>query len=124
MLRYRRLHLFSGWSCFFGGFVVFFCSLGFLCWSGFGRFVVLFGGLGFLCWGFFGRFVVLFSGLSFLSWGFLVRFLMVSGFSWCLGSSSGWCSGSGCSWSRSRWSYCIGSEGNRRQTHGSSNDQG
>lgn len=110
-----------------GGFVVLFSSLGFLSRRWFGGFMVLFSGLGFLNSGFF---VVLFSGLSFLSRGFFVvlRFLVVRCFSWCFLSSSGRRSGSrgGCSRGSGCWSSScgIGSESNRRQTHGSSNDQG
>ncbi|ANS44356.1 hypothetical protein Q5A_019625 [Serratia inhibens PRI-2C] len=118
---------FSGLSFLHWRFVVFFSSLGFLSWRLFGGFVVLFSSLGFLNSGFF---VVLFSGLSFLNSGFFVvlRFLVVRCFSWRFLSSSGRRSGSrgGCSRGSGCWSSSCGisSESNRRQTHGSSNDQG
>lgn len=83
----------------FSGFVVFFCSLRFLCYR-FSR-----------------SFVVLFSRLSFLlcSWfcrGFVVFFVMGGLGSSAVGSSrclSG--------------AYCVSSESGRRETHSSGNDQ-
>lgn len=84
-----------------------------------GFFVVFLGGLGFLSRGFFGgRFVVLFSRLRFLNWRFLrVMFFHVSGF-------SRGCGGGGRRRGRSsRGSGSVSSEGNRRQTHCSGNNQ-
>ncbi|SXE96480.1 Uncharacterised protein [Klebsiella variicola] len=121
----------------FSRFVVFFCSLRFLCYwfsrsfvvlfsrlsflrsSGFSfYFFVFFSGLGFLgsCWFSF-CFFVFFGSLSFLlcSWfccGFVVFFVMGGLGSSAVGSSrclSG--------------AYCVSSESGRRETHSSGNDQ-
>lgn len=121
----------------FSGFVVFFCSLRFLCYrfsrsfvvlfsrlsflrsSGFSfYFFVFFSGLGFLGGGWFSFcFFVFFGSLSFLlcSWfcrGFVVFFVMGGLGSSAVGSSrclSG--------------AYCVSSESGGRETHSSGNDQ-
>ncbi|SXD64526.1 Uncharacterised protein [Klebsiella variicola] len=121
----------------FSGFVVFFCSLRFLCYrfsrsfvvlfsrlsflrsSGFSfYFFVFFSGLGFLGSGWFSFcFFVFFGSLSFLlcSWfccGFVVFFVMGGLGSSAVGSSrclSG--------------AYCVSSESGGRETHSSGNDQ-
>lgn len=121
----------------FSGFVVFFCSLRFLCYrfsrsfvvlfsrlsflrsSGFSfYFFVFFSGLGFLGSGWFSFcFFVFFGSLSFLlcSWfcrGFVVFFVMGGIGSSAVGSSrclSG--------------AYCVSSESGGRETHSSGNDQ-
>lgn len=121
----------------FSGFVVFFCSLRFLCYrfsrsfvvlfsrlsflrsSGFSfYFFVFFSGLGFLGSGWFSFcFFVFFASLSFLlcSWfcrGFVVFFVMGGLGSSAVGSSrclSG--------------AYCVSSESGGRETHSSGNDQ-
>ncbi|ADC58674.1 conserved hypothetical protein [Klebsiella variicola At-22] len=121
----------------FSGFVVFFCSLRFLCYrfsrsfvvlfsrlsflrsSGFSfYFFVFFSGLGFLSSGWFSFcFFVFFGSLSFLlcSWfcrGFVVFFVMGGLGSSAVGSSrclSG--------------AYCVSSESGGRETHSSGNDQ-
>lgn len=121
----------------FSGFVVFFCSLRFLCYrfsrsfvvlfsrlsflrsSGFSfYFFVFFSGLGFLGSGWFSFcFFVFFGSLSFLlcSWfcrGFVVFFVMG-----CLGSSA--VGSSRCL----SGAYCVSSESGGRETHSSGNDQ-
>ena len=121
----------------FSGFVVFFCSLRFLCYrfsrsfvvlfsrlsflrsSGFSfYFFVFFSGLGFLSSGWFSFcFFVFFGSLSFLlcSWfcrGFVVFFVMGGLGSSAVGSSrclSG--------------AYCVSSESGGRETHSSGNNQ-
>lgn len=121
----------------FSGFVVFFCSLRFLCYrfsrsfvvlfsrlsflrsSGFSfYFFVFFSGLGFLGSGWFSFcFFVFFGSLSFLlcCWfcrGFVVFFVMGGLGSSAVGSSrclSG--------------AYCVSSESGGRETHSSGNDQ-
>ena len=121
----------------FSGFVVFFCSLRFLCYrfsrsfvvlfsrlsflrsSGFSfYFFVFFSGLGFLGSGWFSFcFFVFFGSLSFLlcSWfcrGFVVFFVMGGLGSSAVGSSrclSG--------------AYCVSSESGGRETHSSGNNQ-
>lgn len=121
----------------FSGFVVFFCSLRFLCYrfsrsfvvlfsrlsflrsSGFSfYFFVFFSGLGFLGSGWFSFcFFVFFGSLSFLlcSWfcrGFVVFFVMGG-----LGSSA--VGSSRCL----SCAYCVSSESGGRETHSSGNDQ-
>ncbi|SAR75738.1 Uncharacterised protein [Klebsiella variicola] len=102
----------------FSGFVVFFCSLRFLCYRFSRSFVVLFSRLSFLrSSGFSFCFFVFFGSLSFLlcSWfcrGFVVFFVMGGLGSSAVGSSrclSG--------------AYCVSSESGRRETHSSGNDQ-
>ena len=121
----------------FSGFVVFFCSLRFLCYrfsrsfvvlfsrlsflrsSGFSfYFFVFFSGLGFLGSGWFRFcFLVFFGSLSFLlcSWfccGFMVFFVMGGLGSSAVGSSR-----------RLSGAYCVSSESGGRETHSSGNNQ-
>ena len=121
----------------FSGFVVFFCSLRFLCYRFSRSFVVLFSRLSFLrSSGFSFYFFVFFSGLGFLSSGWFsfcffvffgsLSFLLCSRF--CrgfvvffvmggLGSRA--VGGSRCL----SGAYCVSSESGGRETHSSGNDQ-
>ncbi len=121
----------------FSGFVVFFCSLRFLCYRFSRSFVVLFSRLSFLrSSGFSFYFFVFFSGLGFLGSGWFsfcffvffgsLSFLLCSWFcrSFVVFFVMGGLGSSAVGSSRClSGAYCVSSESGGRETHSSGNDQ-